>query len=217
MLSLKDLAIKKALENNWEEAVTLNRQISEENPEDIDTLNRFGFALMKLGKCRKAKEVFRKVLEIDETNPIALKNLKKVEAMIKQHVKTPLQENFNCLNMQELFIEEAGKTKIIELKNVTDKKTLSILQPGDFVTLVVKRSKVFAELDNKYIGMFPDNIGIRIIPFIKGGNEYNAYIKSVDEKNVSIFIKEIKRSRKYKNQPSFSSSTISYLTSAEES
>lgn len=212
----KDLAIKKALENNWEEAATLNKQILEENPEDIDTLNRLGFALIKLGKCRKAKETLKDVLTLDESNPIALKNLKKVEAMIKQHVKTPLQDNDNCLNMQELFIEEAGKTKIVELKNIADKKMLSVLQPGDFVSLIIKRSKVFVELENRYIGMFPDHIGTRLIPFMKGGNEYRVYIKSVDDKNVSIFIKEIKRSRKYKNQPSFTAPAASYFQSAEE-
>ncbi len=72
MPPVKNLAIKKALENNWEDAASLNQQLLEEDPQDIDTMNRLGFALMKLGKCRKAKDVFRNVLNFDESNPIAL-------------------------------------------------------------------------------------------------------------------------------------------------
>lgn len=205
MPPLKDIAIKKALENNWQEACVINEQILKQNPDDIDSLNRLGFSLIKLGNFKKAKTIYKKVVGLDETNPIALKNLKKIEEMIKQHIKYCFQDNDRNVNLHELFIEEAGKTKIVDLKNIADKKTLSTLQIGDFMTLVIKRSKIFLQVENKYIGMLPDNIGTRLIPFIKEGNEYKACIKSVDDKNVSIFIREVKRSSRFKNQPSFTS------------
>ncbi|HVZ12680.1 MAG TPA: hypothetical protein VG965_06655, partial [Patescibacteria group bacterium] len=102
------------------------------------------------------------------------------------------------------FIEEAGKTKTLELKNVADKKTLSRLEPGEGIVLAVKRSKVFAQMeDHTFIGMLPDNVGMRMTTFMNGGNEYTACIKGVEENSVTIFIRETKKAAKFKNQPSF--------------
>lgn len=204
MLSLKDQAIKNALENSWDEAEKLNKQILEENPNDIDTLNRLAFSLLKLGKFTESKKTYRKVILLDKTNPIAVKNLKKIDAIEKQKIENIFVSQVNGVRLDELFIEEAGKTKIIELKNVADKSTLSLLQPGDNVNLIIKRSKIFVQSPSKhYIGMLPDNIGFRLIPFMQGGNEYLACIKSINDKTATIFMKELKKAKKYKNQPSF--------------
>ena len=87
---------------------------------------------------------------------------------------------------------------------MADKKTLSLLQPGDSVTLAVKRSKVFVQMPDKiYLGVLPDNIGMRMITFINGGNEYSACIKSVSDKEVTVFIRETKKIAKFRDQPSF--------------
>lgn len=201
-LALKDLAIKYALENNWEKACQANIELLEEDPENIDTLNRLAFSYIKLGKFKKAKSTYLKVKDLDKTNPIAIKNLKKLETISKQ------KGNDNSIptvtHMQDVFIEEAGKTKTTELKNVADKRSLSLLQPGDDVHLAVKRSKIFIQTpDKKYIGMLPDNIGMRLVIFIKGGNEYKACIKALSEKSVTVFIKETKKMARFKNQPSF--------------
>src|SRR3990167_8647634 len=197
----KDLAIKYALENNWGKAYKENLRLLDQNPTDIDTLNRVAHALIKLGKFRKAKSYYQKVLGIDKTNPIALKRL---EALVKSKNKRTNSQNSSGLSIQDVFIEEAGKTKTVELKNIADKKTISILQPGDAVSLAVKRSKVFAQMPDKtYIGMLPDNIGMRMITFINGGNEYSACIKSVGDKNVTVFIRETKKMSRFRDQPSF--------------
>lgn len=200
----KDLAIQKALENKWEDAFSLNQVLLEENPNDLDTLNRLAFSLIKLGRLVDAQKTYEKVIAIDKTNPIALKNLKKIDSISKQNLASTSSQPINNVRVDELFIEEAGKTKIVELKNVADKITLSYLQPGDEVYLVIKRSKIFAQTSNKkYVGMLPDNISTRLIPFMRAGNEYQSYIKSIDDKNVMIFIKESKKSKKLQYQPSF--------------
>lgn len=205
MIPTKDLAIKKALDNRWEEAIQLNQILLEENPNDLDTLNRLAFALIKLGRLTDAQKTYEKVISIDKTNPIALKNLKKINSISKRSINSFSNQLVNnYVRLDDLFIEEAGKTKIVELKNITDKITLSYLQPGDEVYLVIKRSKIFAQTSNKkYIGMLPDNISTRLIPFIRAGNEYQSHVKSLDDKNVMIFIKESKKSKKLQYQPSF--------------
>lgn len=207
-IPLKDRAVKAALENNWQEAVKINLSLIDEDSADLDSYNRLAFSYLKLGKFKKAKEAYLQALSIDKTNPIALRNLRKLETVSKQKkVVGQALTNGNTTNnipMHNLFIEEAGKTKTVELKNVTDKKSLSLLQPGDNVYLVVKRSKIFIQAQDKaYIGMLPDNIGMRLTTFIKGGNEYQACIKAMDEKSVTVFIKEVKKIPRFKNQPSF--------------
>lgn len=199
---LKDIAIKCALENKWTQAIEANIQILSENPQDVDTLNRLGFAYLQTSKIEDAENAYKSVLDIDPTNPIALKNIKKVQSVSNGSSNNTLR-SFE-LNVNDLYIEEAGKTKTVELKNVADKKTLSTLQTGEQVNLVAKRSKIFIQNTVKtYIGVLPDNIGMRLIDFIQGGNEYKAIVKSVSDKSVVIFIKEIKKVAKFKNQPSF--------------
>lgn len=217
MTPLKDLAIKYALENNWKLAVEANEELLLEDPNSIESLNRLGFALIKLGKYKKAKEAYKRVLAIDKTNPIATKNLKKLEMMSKQKVgksEEPIQIG---MSLQDMFIEEAGKTRTVDLKNLADKKSLSILQPGDKVNLVIKRSKIFIQDGGKkYIGMLPDSIGSRLIKLMKGGNEYSAFIKASDEKNVAVFLKEVKKMKRFQNQPSFSTINLSFQTFEED-
>lgn len=202
---LKTLAIEAALKNNWKDAITLNEQLLEENENDLGCLNRLGFAYMKAGKFKKAKEVFHKILSLDKTNPIALKNMKRLETVSK--IKSNGEEltpNSPHFSRSSIFIEEAGKTKAIQLKNVSDKKTLSMLEPGDEVMLIIKRSKIFVQtLKKVYIGMLPDNVSMRLVTFMKGGNEYVACVKSCDDKNVLIFVKEVKKAARFKNQASF--------------
>jgi len=200
----RDTAIKFALENKWEEAYEENLKLLAENPDEIDTLNRTAYALIKLGKYKKAKEYYQKVVFFDKTNPIAIKNLRRIDTISKRAFKKSDETTINLSNMTDVFIEEAGKTKTVELKNIADKKTLSLLEPGENVILAVKRSKIFVQMTDKtFIGMLPDNVGMRMITFINGGNEYSACVKGVEENAVSIFIRETKKTNKFKNQPSF--------------
>lgn len=203
--ALKTLAIQYALANNWKAAQQANEELILENPRDIDSLNRLGFACIKQGKYAKARDIYKQVISLDKTNPIALKNLKRLETVSKGTKKIAPENNSNSPTIiTNIYIEEAGKTKTVELKNVADRKTLSFVEPGDPVSMIVKRSKIFVQTqDKKYIGMLPDNISMRLISFIKGGNEYIACIKAAEEKNISVFVKEIKKSSKFKNQASF--------------
>lgn len=201
MLSLKDQAIKLALESNWAEAILVNQELLTTS-NDIDTLKRLAYAYMQAGEFADAKETYTKIIEQDSTNPIAVKNLKKLMTLSQQKNGGIISTHVN--HMDNVFVQEAGKTKTIDLTNVADKRTLMNLQHGDEIILTIKRSKIFAvTTDRNFIGMLPDNIGIRLISFMKGGNEYQACVKSIDEKSVTIFIKETKRAKKFYNQSSF--------------
>jgi len=53
----------------------------------------------------------------------------------------------------------------------------------------------------------PDDVAFRLLRLIKAGNNYSVCIKSVTKNGISVFIREIKRGKKYYSQPSFISST----------
>lgn len=202
MVPTKTLAIETALAGDWNTAIGLNQKLLEENPNDIETLNRLAFAFSIMGKVKNAKSLYKKVLKLDAKNPIALKNLKRLSGnncKSNVHAQSPF-----LAQVDTMFIEESGKTKIIELINVAEQKIVSDLMTGEPLNFRIKRLKIFVlDQRNKYIGVLPDDIGKRLIKFIKGGNTYEAYVKSTENHKVIIFVKETKLASCFKNQPSF--------------
>lgn len=195
MPTLKNQAIQTALTGDWQEAINLNQLILEESPEDIDTLNRLAFAFLSVGNPKDAKNLYEKVLSLDMQNPIATRNLKRLYDVNAKKTR---------ITINNLFIEEPGKTKVMDLINIADKKVITHLRSGEKLDVRIKRSRIFAyDLDNQFIGMLPDDTCQRLIKFIEAGNEYEAYVRTVDSNKVSIFIRETKRVKKFKNQPSF--------------
>lgn len=212
MTPLKNQAIQKAFEGNWSAAVLINQELLKENPTDIETLNRLALALTLCGKIKQAKTMYQKVLSLDNQNPIAIKNVKRLGSITSKKKAIESAPSLTK-NVSTMFLEESGKTKIIELVNIAEPKVISLLMTGEELVLQIKRLKIFI-LDTKkhYIGVLPDDIGKRLIKFIKGGNTYDAYIKAVGNHRVAIFIREVKRSGRYKNQSSFISADKSKIT-----
>lgn len=203
MIPIKLQAIQTALRGDWSNAVLLNEQILTENPDDIDALNRLAFALASIGHTKQSKQAYQKVLNLDTQNPIALKNLRRLSTIDVKKTKEP----FSTTPMNNIFIEEPGKTKVIDLINIADHKATGKLRCGEILTLSVKRMKIFVlENQKQYVGMLPDDISKRLIKFMNGGNTYEAYVKTVNNHKLTVFIKETRRSPKLKDQPSFAQS-----------
>jgi hypothetical protein len=109
------------------------------------------------------------------------------------------------------FLEEPGKTKVVELVNLAQTNVIESLRTGQSLELSVKRLKIFALDGKQYIGVLPDDISRRLIKFIKGGCSYEAYVKSSNPHKVTLFIKETKKTTRYKDQQSFTTLTESPL------
>ena len=181
-----------------EQAITINKTLIKEDPSDIDALNRLAFAFSIIGKAKDAKSTYQKVLKLDVLNTLALRNLKKLDG------KNGQMTNGSNFQVNNTFIEEQGKTKIVVLINIAQPSVINSLRTGQTLELSIKRLKIFMLTeDNKYIGVLPDNIGKRLIKFIKAGNQYEAYVKSALDHHMIVFIKEVKRISRFKDQPSF--------------
>jgi len=206
-MTLKNQAIQTALQGNWQEAILINKSLIKEDPLDVDALNRLALAYAIIGKPKEARSTYQKVLELDPLNPIAIRNLKKLKDKGLNLAKgTSIS---GCINNK--FLEEPGKTKVVELVNIAQPTVVEALQTGQSLELSIKRLKIFALEGTQYIGVLPDDIARRLIKFIKNGCKYEAYVKSSNQHKVTIFIKEIKKTSRYKDQPSFTSITDSPL------
>lgn len=200
MTLLKDKAIQAMLLGEWQNATKLNRALLRENPRDIDALNRLAYAFTILGRIKDAKSTYKKVLKLDTLNQIAIRNIKKITGLNNRINKNASSTQ----HLNNIFLEETGKTKIISLVNTAQPKVIALLTIGELVAIVIKRSRIFIQnQNNQYLGVLPDDIGKRLTKLIKGGNKYEACVKSAGDTSVSVFIKEAKRAARYKNQPSF--------------
>jgi len=213
MIPLKTQAVQTALQGDWQAAVILNQMLLEEDPTDIDALNRLAFAKVSLGEIKEAKTIYQRVLTLDNNNPIALKNIQRLN-------ETSTQSNGQLIphfKVSNVFIEEPGKTKVTDLINTADRKILTQIRNGEQLTLTIKRMKIFAyDSQKQYIGMLPHDIGNRLIKFIEGGNQYEAYVKIIENTNVTVLLKEVKKAAKFKNLPSFIAIEKMKLTLANE-
>jgi len=210
--TLSDAAVNAALSQNWLEAIAINKKILSDAPKDIGALNRLGFALLKTGKVTDGKQIFEKVLKLDKYNRIAQNNIKKIESL-KKNASDCIRD---CPVSPLLFLEEPGKTKIIECVNVASSQTLSSLSSGQEVFLKLKKHGIdIRDTKNLYIGALPDDLSFKLLTFIHAGNSYSVHIKGLTKSCVSVFIRELKRGNKFKNQSSFTG-TLGYVSSSHE-
>lgn len=199
---LTNLAIDAALESRWPEALKLNQKIVKVEPENIDALNRLARAFFELGKLPQAKKYYSLALKVDPYNPIAQKNLKIIKTFKKNG--KPQAVNGQARISSSLFLQEPGKTKVTSLLKVAEPQKLSIIYCGMPVELVIKaRGITIVDLSGSYLGVLPDDLSHTLIRLFKGGNKYQALVKSVKVNGLSILIRETFRSKKFKNQPSF--------------
>ncbi len=182
---LAQKSIELALNGKWDEASKLNLQIIASSPNDVDALNRLARCYSELGKTDKALETTKKVLEIEPANTIAQKCLVKWKNITRTDGRP--KEPYRA----ESFLEESGKTKIVQLLNPGDRNVFANLDSGDEVDLSAHAHKVSViDPEGKYVGCLPDDVAARLRGLLKNGVKYQVLIKSIDLKNVSVFIRE---------------------------
>ncbi len=188
-LSLAQKAIYAALECDWEKALEYNLKLIHNNPDDIHALNRIAKAQYELGNNKQAIAYTKKALKLDALNTIAQKNLERFqkEQNHKDYSKKSQAHS-------QIFLEEPGKTKIVSLIHLTDSDKLLCLSCAQQVNISCGNHRVNITTNSgQYIGKFPDDLASRIIKLKKSGYDYEVFIKSVDETEVRVFLRETKR------------------------
>lgn len=209
--NINQKAIEAALSSNWEEALKINKKIIKTEPQNVDALNRQARAYMELGKINLAKKYYCQALKFDPYNPIAIKNLKIIKSF-KANGQSIISNGHGKLS-PSLFLQEPGKTKIINLLKVAEPQKLSVIFCGMEVKMVIKNRKInVVDMEGNYLGVLPDDICHHMLRLIKGGNKYQLFIKSIKVNGLSVLIKEVFRSKHFKKQPSFLEYSQSSMT-----
>lgn len=199
MDNLADLAVKKSLEGKWKEALEINLRILKENSKDTEALCRLAKAYLELGDFKEAQDSYQKVLRLDKLNTIAHKNLERLKQAKPSKTKTNQVSPLN-----QMFLEEPGRTKTVSLVKIASPDILNALAPGNSVFLTPRQYSICISTSNgTSIGKLPDDLAARLHPMIKSGNTYQAVIRSINQNSVKVLIREDKRSKKFINTPSF--------------
>lgn len=206
-INLAQKAINFAINGNWSEAIKINLEILSLNPKDVDALNRLARAYAEIGKLNLAKSSSQKALDLDPVNPIALKSIEKWKSVKNAgRTKTPIAQ-------PDSFLEESGKTKIVNLLNPGNLDALAGAVSGEEVNLQIHPHSIsIVTASNKYLGKLPDDMSARLQSLIKVGNKYQTLIKSIDGKGVTVFIKEIEKGQKFIGSSSFPVEKINYVS-----
>lgn len=191
-------AIRAALANNWPEAIKINKELLKENPKDLEALNRLTRSYLENGQKNLALKTVREALKVDPYNQISLKLKNKIS-----HPSSHKNVSDNYASISA-FIEEPGKTRSVTLINCAPPKKIGCTECAQGMVLVPKRHTVFVcDCDDNYLGMLPDDLGKRLNLLIKGGNKYECFVKTVGEKDLVVFMRELFRAKKYRDIPSF--------------
>lgn len=210
-LNLSQQAIEAALESNWGAALKLNKKILKVEPQNVDALARLARVNMELGKSNLAKKFYTEVLKYDPYNSIALKNLKIIKSFKSNSQNS--NRNDHVKLSPSLFLQEPGKTKVVNLLNVAEPQKLSQAFCGMKVEIVIKNRRItITDFEGKYLGVLPDDVSYHLLRLIKGGNKYELFIKSIRVNGLAVLIREIFRSKRFKNQASFLDNSDAVVT-----
>ena len=195
-----DEAIELALANRWVEAVQVNRGIMDRFGPDEDTLNRLGKAYTELGQLTEATDAYKGTLKMNPVNPIAVKNLSKLQAL---RGGQPVPTSRAKVDV-DAFIEETGKTSLTALHVHAEGDPCSKVAGGDPVKLIVAGDTMNVETSRGvYLGHLEHALGRRLIKFLEGGNRYSGAVATCDGGAVKIIVRETYQDPKFFGRPSF--------------
>lgn len=193
-------AIQLAMQNRWEEAVEINRQLLELFPNDVDTFNRLGKALLELSRYPEALEAYQQAATLDPTSTIAQKNIQRLTKLVEEHAPALPP----TLLDPRVFIEESGRTVVTNLLDLGRPEVLAKFTAGDLLKLEVKGSTVVVrDLTDEVVGQLEPKLAQRLIRLLGMGNTYSAAVTSADETYVRVILRETHRDPSMGNRPSF--------------
>jgi len=198
--SRSDEAIDLAVQGRWEEAISVNQEILETSPNDIDALNRLGKALSEVGRNSESRKAYERVIELDQHNSIARKNLDRLSRL---RDKERAKRETHGIDSR-FFIEETSKARRVSLHRLASPEVLGKMAPGDSVHLRVSGGRLeIVNDDEVYLGEVEPRIGARLAGLIQGGNQYKAAIISLGREEPRVIIRETYQHPSQAGYPSF--------------
>ncbi|MCA1670181.1 MAG: tetratricopeptide repeat protein [Thermomicrobia bacterium] len=208
---LVERALELAGEGRWEESEQVNRDILARFPRDFEAMNRLGKAFAEQHRYSDARDIYQKVLEIEPTNPIARKNVARMELLSTQPVETNgtvgLAREARPQARQAMFIEEPGQSRMLIVESAVAQTTLSKLISGDHLELRQQGESVGVyNWEGEFIGFLPARVGHRLSAMMENGNQYQAAVAAVLDGALRIVVRETFHSPENRGRLSFPTS-----------
>ena len=207
---LVERALELAGEGRWEEAEQVNRDILARFPRDFEAMNRLGKALAEQHRYSEAREAYQQVLEVEPTNPIARKNVARMELLSAQPpepVGTSDTREARPQARQAMFIEEPGQSSMLIVESSVAQTLLSKLIPGDHLELRAQGESVGVYTwENEFIGFLPARVGHRLSAMMANGNQYQAAVAAVLDGALRLVVRETYHSAENSGRLSFPTS-----------
>lgn len=199
--TLADQAVAAALESDWQRAADLNKQILEVSPDDAEARNRYGRALLELGKLDEARAAYQEVQKAFPHDPIAIRQLARIALLVDDKKKTmPTKSK----TQTRLFIEDMGKTGILRLMNPAPPAIVARYSPGAEVELREQEGLLAVHTrDGELLGFLEPKVGRRLIELIRTGNEYVVALVTNDQSNPRVAVREVLQSAENAHRISF--------------
>lgn len=201
-------AIAQALNGKWRDAIETNEYLLTHFPDDVDSHNRLGKALLELGDHEAAIASFGKTQELAPTNPIARRNLEHLKVLMEMPKRKRTKPKRNPLTapIPSLFLEETGKAIVTTLAETGEENVLQRLAGGENVSIVMEENTlVLQNHSGEYIGTIDTKLAMRVIRLMMGGNQYSAGIVTVSNEEVRVILKETHQDPSQVGQISFPS------------
>ncbi len=192
-------AVGLALQGRWQEAVAANKGILEQFPDDVETHNRLGRALMEIGEYAEAKKAYGRTLELDPFNNIAKKSLGRLSLMGKRDTKADVHKV-----VADIFVEETGKARVVRLVGLAAKEIVAKVAPGEEVILSMEGQRLLVKnKEDDYLGEVDPKYGARLAKLTTLGNQYIAAINSIGSNELKVIIREVYQHPSQAGRPSF--------------
>lgn len=180
-------AIDLAMQARWNEAITVNSEILESFPDDVDASNRLGRAYMEVGQFSKAREAYGRAVELDPYNAIANRNLRRLNDLQDADDAEVDEDKVEPHH----FIEEIGKAGVVTLFELAPKEMRARMVAGDKVYLKLDGSYLNVENSRTvYLGRVDPKYAQRLARLMIGGNQYTASVVKSTADTMTVIIRE---------------------------
>ena len=198
---LENIAVDAAMRFDWQSAVDSNLKMLKIQNDDVSTLLRLGYAYLQLQKYRESHDAYKKVLSFQPQNSIAADYIQKI-VLRKKNGKS--DETKNVVLDSNMFIQLPGKTKTVSLSQLGQKSMLAKLMVGEEVFPIVRKHHVEIRTSHdEYVGVLPDDVGVRLMYFMENNSVYKVHIQEATLANVIVFIHEADKGKKVEKLVSF--------------
>jgi hypothetical protein len=202
-------AVGLALQGQWREAVAANKSILERFPDDVETCNRLGRALMEIGEYSEARKTYERTLELDGFNSIAKKNLNRLSLMGKRAAKASARKAGTRKAdvrkvVADIFVEETGRAKVVKLVSLAAREVVAKMAPGEEVAPYVEGQRLLVKnKEGDCLGEVEPKYGARLAKLAKAGNRYIAAVHSLSDKEMKVIVREVYQHPSQAGRPSF--------------